>query len=183
MTYQWEQLGLDELGVVPVTPVTITNADQANASFVAPNQIGALSFKLTVTDSHGASHSDTVTVTVQNRNPIAYAGPNKVITVNNRVTLEGSVSDPDPADRSYVLQHHTWSQDSGPETVTLSPVAAWPARRTFTPRVEGIYNFTLTATDQEPLSASDTVRVSVLREAQNVLPRRVMATAAARSVA
>ena len=81
-----------------------------------------------------------------------------------------------------MTENHTWTQDSGPETITLNPVADEPVHRTFTPDVVGEYFFTLTATDQEPLSASDTVRVSVLREAQNVLPTRVIATAAARSV-
>ena len=136
LTYQWEQLGLDELGVVPVTPVTITNADQANASFVAPNQIGALSFKLTVTDSHGASHSDTVTVTVQNRSPIAHAGPNRVINANNPVTLEGSVSDPDPIDRNYVASNttrglRTAGQKPSPLTPSLTNLSIGPSLRTW----------------------------------------------------
>ena len=69
LTYRWEQLGLDELGVAPTTPVTINAADQANATFVAPNEIGALSFQLTVTDRLGGSHSDTVDVTIQNPPP------------------------------------------------------------------------------------------------------------------
>ena len=169
LTYQWEQLGLDELGISAVTPVTINMADQATANFVAPDEIGALSFQLTVTDTRGDSHSDEVQVTVQNRNPIAYAGPNKVITVNNRVTLEGSVSDIDPDDRASVT--HIWTQeDENPATVTLSPVAAWPARRTFTPRVEGIYNFTLTATDPYGLEASDEVTVRVVNPSPMAVP-------------
>ena len=169
LTYQWEQLGLDELGISAVTPVTINMADQATANFVAPDEIGALSFQLTVTDTRGDSHSDEVQVTVQNRNPIAYAGPNKVITVNNRVILEGSVSDIDPDDRASVT--HIWTQeDENPATVTLSPVAAWPARRTFTPRVEGIYNFTLTATDPYGLEASDEVTVRVVNPSPMAVP-------------
>ena len=169
LTYQWEQLGLDELGISAVTPVTINMADQATANFVAPNEIGALSFQLTVTDSHEASYSDEVQVTVQNRNPIAYAGPDKLITVNNRVTLEGSVSDIDPDDRASVT--HTWTQDDeNPATVTLSPVAAWPARRTFTPRVDGTYVFTLTATDPYGLEDSDEVRVRVVKTPPTAVP-------------
>ena len=46
----------------------------------------------------------------------------------------------------------------------------------------GEYFFTLTATDQEPLSASDTVRVSVWPSAQNLLPTNVTATSASGSV-
>ena len=122
-------------------------------------------------------------LTFGNRPPIAHAGPNRVINSNNPVILEGSVDDPDSADRNYVTQNHTWTQDSGPVTITLDPVADEPVHRTFTPEVVGEYFFTLTATDQEPLSASDTVRVSVWPSAQSVLPTRVRATAAARSVA
>ena len=178
LTYSWEQLGLDELGVTAVTPVTINNADQATANFVAPNQIEALSFKLTVTDNLEASHSDTVQVTVQNRSPIALAGPDKVIPATNEVTLEGSVSDLDPDDRSSVT--HTWTQHgNNPSTVILSEVEGRPAQRTFTPTVEGIYTFILTATDQHRLSASDDVRVRVLPAADNVIPANVTATAAA----
>ena len=121
-------------------------------------------------------------LTFGNRPPIAHAGPNRVINSNNPVILEGSVDDPDSADRNYVTQNHTWTQDSGPVTITLDPVADEPVHRTFTPEVVGVYFFTLTATDQEPLSASDTVRVSVWPSAQSVLPTRVRATAAARSV-
>ena len=180
LTYSWEQTGVEEPSDVPT--VTITNSDEARASFVAPDYIGRLSFSLTVTDEMGATDSAEVYVTVRNRSPIAHAGPNRVINATNEVTLEGSVSDPDPIDRNYVTDNHTWTQDSGPETITLDPVADEPVHRTFTPDVVGEYFFTLTATDKEPLSDSDTVRVSVLREAQNVLPTEVSASPSARSV-
>ncbi len=181
LTYRWEQLGLDEPGVVPVVPVTINNADQADASFVAPAQIGALSFRLTVTDSHGASHSDTVTVTVRNREPIALAGRDKLITAGHRVTLEGSVSDLDAADRTSVT--HTWTQDdNNPATVTLARVEGRPAQRTFSPSTTGDYTFTLTATDPYGLTASDEVQVRVLESSQSLIPASVTATAAGSSV-
>ena len=62
LTYRWEQLGLGELGIAPVTPVTISNSNQATATFVAPNQAGPLSFKLTVTDPGDLTHSANVTI-------------------------------------------------------------------------------------------------------------------------
>ncbi len=64
LTYRWEQLGLGELGIAPVTPVTITNGDQATATFTAPNQTGPLLFKLTVTDPGRLTHSANVTIQV-----------------------------------------------------------------------------------------------------------------------
>jgi probable HAF family extracellular repeat protein len=57
-SYSWQQ----DSGVV----VTITGADMANASFVAPTDTGceALNFRVTVTDDDGATGSDTVAITV-----------------------------------------------------------------------------------------------------------------------
>ena len=45
--------------------IELTNADKAVATFTAPTGPAALTFELTVTDSYGASHSDTVSITVQ----------------------------------------------------------------------------------------------------------------------
>ncbi len=58
VSYSWQQ----ESG----TAVTITNANMANASFVAPMVAASeiLLFRVTVTDDDGATGSDTVTVTV-----------------------------------------------------------------------------------------------------------------------
>ena len=45
-------------------PVTLSGASSATASFTAPGVNAALEFRLTVTDNQGASHSDTVAVSV-----------------------------------------------------------------------------------------------------------------------
>ena len=115
-----------------------------------------------------------------NSPPIVLAGRDKLITVNNRVTLEGSVSDPDPADRDYVVQNHTWTQDDdNPAEVTLAPVEGYPAQRTFTPSITGDYTFTLTAKDKEQWSVSDEVKVKVLDSSKNLLPTNISALPAA----
>ncbi len=44
--------------------VTLTNANSANASFTAPNAAATLVFSLTATDDRGATHVDSLTVTV-----------------------------------------------------------------------------------------------------------------------
>ena len=62
LTYQWEQLGVLESPDGP--GVTIENSDQATATFEAPDRIGALSFRLTVTDPNGLEDTDDVTITV-----------------------------------------------------------------------------------------------------------------------
>ena len=116
-----------------------------------------------------------------NSPPIALAGPDKLITAGHRVTLEGSVSDPDAADRTSVT--HTWSQHgNNPATVTLAEVEGRPAQRTFTPSTTGDYTFTLTATDPYGLTASDTVKVKVLESSKSIIPTNVSALPADRSV-
>jgi len=63
VSYSWQQ----ESG----TTVTITNADMANASFIAPMVAASedLVFRVTVTDDDGATGSDTVSVSVIDMNP------------------------------------------------------------------------------------------------------------------
>ena len=115
--------------------------------------------------------------------PIALAGPDKLITAGHRVTLEGSVSDPDPSDREYVVENHSWTQDEdNPATVTLARVEGYPARRTFTPTMTGDYTFTLAVTDPGGLSHSDTMKVKAVRESENLLPTNVSARPGYRSV-
>jgi probable HAF family extracellular repeat protein len=62
-SYSWQQ----ESG----TTVSITNADMANASIVAPMVAASevLVFQVTVTDDDGATGSDTVTITVNDTDP------------------------------------------------------------------------------------------------------------------
>lgn len=56
VTYSWTQTS--------GSAVTLTNADQANASFTAPSEVGTLAFEVTVTDTNGASSVDSVIVSV-----------------------------------------------------------------------------------------------------------------------
>ena len=161
LKYLWEFIGdqneLERLGLV------IKDSDQAEARFTAPSKEIALPFRLTVTDDKGDSDTADVTVNVKNHKPIAYAGHNQLANLNKQVTLKGSVSDLDPADRDYVTKNHTWTQcDDNPALVTLATVAGWPARRTFTPTVAGEYFFTLIATDPQGLKAESKVKVKVL---------------------
>jgi chitinase len=46
------------------TSVVLTGANTASPSFTAPNNVGALAFRLTVTDNRGAAAVDDVTVDV-----------------------------------------------------------------------------------------------------------------------
>jgi uncharacterized repeat protein (TIGR01451 family) len=59
LLYRWTQ----QAG----TPVSLNGAQQATASFVAPNVVGNLTFNLTVVDPGGMSGADTTTVTVTDK--------------------------------------------------------------------------------------------------------------------
>ena len=71
VTYHWSQ----------VSGTTVTLSPSANsATFTAPATPGTLVFRLTVTDEHGASASDDVTIAVvANRAPTANAGSNQTV--------------------------------------------------------------------------------------------------------
>ena len=60
LTYRWEQLAPGD-----GNHVSLSGANTKTATFTAPPGPAALAFKLTVTDTYGASASDTVAITVQ----------------------------------------------------------------------------------------------------------------------
>ena len=88
--------------------------------------------------------------------PTAYAGLARVIQLpDNSVILAGSGKDADGSIVSYL-----WSKVSGPGTpVIVSASTASTVVNSFT---KGQYIFKLTVTDNDGLSASDTVSVTVL---------------------
>lgn len=117
--------------------------------------IGSTEITLTVTDNNGASHSDTVTITVNendNLPPLARPGADRWLTLASgedtiAVTLDASSSS-DP-DGEIVL--YTWDWEGGgasgvTPTVDLSP---------------GVYDMTLTVIDNQGLSASASLTITV----------------------
>ena len=89
-----------------------------------------------------------------NTAPVVDAGPDRSVTLPQAAALDGSVSDdgrPDPVTS-------TWSQVSGPGTVTFDDAAAEDAVATFS--AAGSFTLQLSASDGV-LSASDTMTVTV----------------------
>ncbi len=152
-SYRWEQIA--------GPPVSLSNENQASASFVAPRVKGSqiLAFRLTVVDDNNATATDQVAVTIVgklNQPPNAQAGSDQTVNVGDRVRLRGSASDPDGAVETY-----HWEQIAGP-SVSLSNENQ--ASVSFVaPKVEGgvTLTFRLRVTDDDNATATDKVMVKI----------------------
>lgn len=143
--YAWTQTG--------GTSVTLSSASTATSGFTAPSTSGALTFQLTVTDNGGASHSDTITVTV-NAPPTADAGADRTVSAGAAVSLTGSGTDSDGTIAGYA-----WTQTAG-SAVTLN--GAGTATLSFTaPATAASLTFQLTVTDDLGATHADAVTVTV----------------------
>jgi serine protease len=125
------------------------NVLSSSASFnYTPTVVGTHTLTLTVTDNDGATDSDTMVVTViANQAPIANAGPDRSITVNETITITGSGSDPDGTISSY-----QWKE--GGSILSSS--------RTFsyTPTTVGEHTLILTVTDNDGATDNDSMIVT-----------------------
>jgi alpha-tubulin suppressor-like RCC1 family protein len=121
---------------------------------------GIYSFQLTATDNNGLTATAYVNVTVESSNPgnapTANAGSNESVTLpTNSVTLTGTAHGNGGATITSTL----WSQVSGPNTATISNL--WNLSTSVTGLVQGTYIFQLTATDNNGLTGTDVVSVTV----------------------
>ncbi len=100
-----------------------------------------------------------ITIQRDNRPPAADAGPDQAAPEGSEVSLNGTATDPDPGDRLA----HLWTHDRPAMNVTLADPAA-PSTTFTAPQVDSntTITFTLTATDQRNMTASDTVAVTIL---------------------
>jgi PKD repeat protein len=117
---------------------------------------GVYSVTVTVTDSNAGAGSDTMTVTVSNAAPVVYAGPDQAVDRGDTATFSGSFGDPGSADTHTI----TWNfGDATPVvTGTLTPTHVFATA--------GIYTVTLTVTDDDGGTDSDTLSVEVRETAQ-----------------
>lgn len=113
VSYQWSQISGET--------VTLSEATIARPTFTTPENEGALTFQVTVTDNHNLSADDQVTINVTSHPvPVCDAGPiqnveeftNSELTT---VTLDGSNS----AISSGTIASYLWRQNAG-ENVTLT---------------------------------------------------------------
>lgn len=118
---------------------------------------GTYTFRLTVTDSKGATDYDDVNVVVNASNvaPKANAGLDKTITLpTSSVTLSGSGTDADGS-----ISKYTWTKTAGPSTYTFSSTTV--ANPTVSGLVAGTYTFRLTVTDSKGATGYDDINVIV----------------------
>ena len=153
--YAWQQIS--------GATISITGANSANASFVAPSTAGSeIVLQLTVTDSSGTTATDTISITVladPNR-LIANAGIDQSnIEPDATVTLTASASVGTGTISSYV-----WQQISGAAvsiTSTNSTTTSFVAPRATATGATTTVVLQLTVTDSNNATATDTITITV----------------------
>ncbi len=149
LTFSWRQ----SLGPT----VTLVDADTPTPTFT-PTASGILVFTLTVDDGWGGTASDSVTVFVSNRAPVANAGMDRTVTKRTTVGLDGTASyDPDGDALSY-----SWTQVYGPSATLNGADTAMPW---FVPATRGLYRFQLTVNDGDGGTATDLVEITATNTA------------------
>ena len=140
--------------------VNMSGEDTSNLNFIAPEFVSdenILEFSLTVEGSNGSASTDTcvVIVTQKNQPPVADAGPDQKVAINDKVTLNGSNStSSDDGALTY-----SWKQTSDVTVELSDPLASSP---TFlAPVAEEALAFDLTVTDANGLTSTDSCIVNV----------------------
>ena len=153
VAYEWLQTAGNPI-------VALANAGTVRASFTAPAAGGSgttLTFKLTVTDDKGLTHSDSCMVNVNGR-PVADAGTDQQVQSGASVTLDGSGST-DGGDGALA---YAWVQTSGRAVALSNPSSVRPSFQAPTAGAAGAsLTFQLTVTDSGGLQSGDSCTVTV----------------------
>ena len=155
LTYMWQQ----ESGM----PVTLLNADSSMAEFTVDGVVApeTLTFSLSVSDGSLSDRDDviiTITSEPVNNAPVAIAGDDQTVASNSSVSLDaGNSVDPDGDALTF-----SWQVPNG--IVVDNPNAAVINFTAPQVSVDTTYEFTVTVSDQEPLSDMDSVIVTVLAD-------------------
>ncbi|WP_344937486.1 PKD domain-containing protein, partial [Zhongshania borealis] len=175
---QWRES--DQNGVARAGPLTIVNADQLSASFIAPDVSEDTIYYLTLrgTDNDGGIGSDVVKVLVKNDEgntdfaPEAKAGDDQVVSAGDLVELDGSLS----SDAEGNIAQYLWEQVGtngelvidGPQLSDENEVVA----KFTAPNVSQntVLLFRLTVTDSGDQQASDIVNITIQVSASNSSP-------------
>ena len=155
-SYLWEQ-------TAGTPAVTINNANTATATFTPPDVDAdtLLTFQLTVTDQDGQFSTATVDITVINRTPPnAAASDDQGVAEGASVTLNGSGS----SDADGTIVSYVWTETSASGVTIVDDDPATPTATFIAPDVTAAgatLEFELTVTDNDGLTATDSVNVTV----------------------
>ncbi|WP_309380689.1 PKD domain-containing protein [Cerasicoccus frondis] len=144
VTYQWIQIS----GLT----LTLSNADTEDLTVSGLVAGNSYTFQLTVTDEENASAADFVSI-YTSQLPIVNAGAD-IIANSDSVTLNGTGSNPDGGDVSYL-----WEETSGLGAILANADTANPTASGLV--VGATYTFQLTLTNQVGASDTDEVEVYV----------------------
>jgi len=126
----------------------------------APDEIGDYVVQLIVNDGTTDSDPDTVTISTMNSKPIADAGPDQTVNVNNTVNLDGSGS----TDADGDALTYQWSFLSLPAQSSTNLSNSNSLFCTFTPDEQGDYIIQLIVNDGAIDSDPDTITITAQRD-------------------
>ena len=170
-TWAWTRTGGTAGGMVTFSDSTIPRPTFTADTLAAGADDVRHILTLTVTDNDGATHADTVTITVEapNADPVAEAGDPQTVDSEEVVQLEGSGTD-----MGETIATYAWTRTGGTMGGMVTFSDATIARPTFTADTlaagadDVTHILTLTVTDNDGATHADTVTITV--EAPDAVP-------------
>ena len=159
-SYLWEQ--------TTGTNIVLDNPNAASITFVAPDTIETLTFRLTVTDNNGSTGTDTIQITIlaiPNIHPMAVAGNDQEVSGGTTVQLNGAGS----TDEDGSIVTYLWEQIGLPAVVLSDNNLANASFTAPALEQETTLIFQLTVTDDRGDEDTDEVNITVLATA-NIPP-------------
>jgi len=150
VSYQWIKVSGPADGVIENNTNSITSVNNLSE--------GVYVFELKVTDNNASTSTSSVTITVKPAPlpPVANAGADQTISLpQNLISLDGTGS----VAPSGTITSYTWIKKSGPATGTIANNNI--AKTDVSGLTEGVYVFELTVVDNNGLSSSATVTITV----------------------
>ena len=150
ISYSWTQTSGDT--------VSLQNTNTANASFTMPSSPSSatFTFSLKVTDNLGKSATDSTVITYINSAPTVDAGSDLLAAALSTVNLNGIAIDSDGS-----ISNYNWVQTSGDAVVLDNSNTASASFTMPNSLSTEALIFTLTVTDSDGETASDTISVSL----------------------
>ena len=165
LTYNWKQVGGPS--------VELANADSADASFTAPEDVTNtyLTFEVEASDGeHTVVDRVMVLVNADNDAPVLDAGDDFTAPEESTVQLNATANDPEGQPLT-----HTWVQTGGPEVTLSDPTALDPTFEAPNVLDDTPVTFELTTTDGEN-TVVDTVTVTIAGENDAPIPTNATTT-------